>query len=354
MKPRMPFVLRFAHLWVIAMLFAATTMAASAQQATVQVEGWAAWAKNEDPVFGGQYVAADPSVILDNGLYRMFYTCIDPSGKVTNAEICEATSSDGLSWTNIPAAGAIEGLVLAGRPGAWDEHLETSLIVKRGDQYLLYYSGYQTDGLPVIGFPASLGLATSTDGITFTRVQDQPILSPTDGALDNDAVYGPTIVEHDGQLVMIYAGHCYNNCPTGEDSEVTLLAATSTDGITWTKQAEPVLAAVDELDWMKDGVSDPDLVQGPDGRFYLFFTGVLEDTRTIGAAVSDSPLGPWMVDAAPIILPSNTGVGFDAAGAVAPTVLFENDRARMWYRGTGVGDEGFAIGYAEAPLPIVG
>jgi predicted GH43/DUF377 family glycosyl hydrolase len=273
---------------------------------------------------------------------------------VTIAEICEATSSDGMSWTNIPTTGEIEGLVLAGRPGMWDEHLETSLIVKRGDQYLLYYSGYQTDGLPVIGFPASLGLATSTDGVTFTRVQDEPILSPTEGALDNDAIYGPTIVEYNSQLVMIYAGHCYNNCPTGEDSEVTLLAATSTDGITWTKQSDPVLARIDGLNWMEDGIADPDLVLGPDGRYYLFFTGVREDDRAIGLAVSDSPFGPWTVNADPIILPSVTGVGFDAAGVVAPTVLFEGDRARMWFRGTGSNDEGFAIGYAEAPWPIVG
>jgi predicted GH43/DUF377 family glycosyl hydrolase len=341
--------------WLLLLVIALVSVAeASAQQATIQKDGWTAWAIKEDPVFGGQYVAADPSVILDNGLYRMFYTCIDPSGEVTIAEICQATSSDGLSWANIPASGEIEGLVLAGRPGEWDEHLETSLIFKRGDQYFLYYSGYKTDGLPVIGFPASLGLATSTDGVTFTRVQDDPILSPTDGALDNDAVYGPAIVAHDGQLVMIYAGHCYNDCPTGEDSEVTLLAATSIDGLTWTKRADPVLAAVDGLDWMKDGLSDPDLVQGSDGRYYLFFTGVREDDRAIGVAVSDSPFGPWTVDADPIILPSTTGLGFDAAGVVAPTVLFENDRARMWYRGTGLGDEGFAIGYAEAPWPVVG
>lgn len=327
---------------------------ASAQQATIQEDGWAAWAIGEDPVFSGQYVAADPSVLLDNGLYRMSYTCIDPSGDVTIAEICEATSSDGMSWTNVPATGEIEGLVLAGRPGMWDEHLETSLIVKRGDQYLLYYSGYQTDGLPVIGFPASLGLAISTDGVTFTRVQDEPILSPTHGSLDNDAIYGPTIVEYNGELVMIYAGHCYNNCPTDEDSEVTLLAATSSDGISWTKQPDPVLAPVDGLGWMEDGVSDPDLVQGPDGRYYLFFTGVREDDRAIGVAVGDSPFGPWTVDADPIILPSVTVIGFDAAGVVAPTVLVEGDRARMWYRGTGINDEGFAIGYAEAPWPIMG
>jgi predicted GH43/DUF377 family glycosyl hydrolase len=335
----------------ILIVLIAFPVSAFAETVTIKEEGWTPWAIKEDPVFTGQYVAADPSVMLDNGLYRMFYTCIDPSGDVTIAEICQATSPDGETWTNVPVSGAIEGLMLAGRPGQWDEHLETSFVMKRGDQYLLYYSGYKTEGLPVLGFPASLGLAISTNGVNFTRVQDQPVLSPTEGSPDNDAVYGATIVEKDGLLTMIYAGHCYNNCPNDEDSDVTLLAATSTDGINWTKQTDPVLTSIDAINWMQDGVSDPDLALGPDGKYYLFFTGVRENESGIGVMVGDSPSGPWQLNLEPIILPS-PGFGFDAAGTYSPTVLIDGTRARMWYRGTAPNDGGFAIGYAEAPWPI--
>jgi predicted GH43/DUF377 family glycosyl hydrolase len=324
---------------------------AAAQEVTIKDETWAEWTQNEDEVFGGQYVAADPSVILDDGTYRMFYTCIDPSGETTFAVICEATSGDGLTWTNVPDRGAIDGLVLAGQPGSWDEHLETSFIFKRNGQYFLYYSGYKTDGLPVIGFPASVGLAVSTDGVNFTRVQDGPVLSPTEGALDNDAIYAPTIVEQNGVFTMIYAGHCYNNCPNGEDSDVTLLSATSTDGTNWTKNADPVIASIDALKWMADGVSDPDLVIGPDGKFYLFFVGVSDDERAIGIAVGESPAGPWQIDPGAIVV-APPGFGFDSAGVFSPSVIIDSSKARMWYRGTEPSDQGFSIGYAEAPWPI--
>jgi predicted GH43/DUF377 family glycosyl hydrolase len=344
--------MNFARI-VLLLIVALLPMAASAEEVvTIKEDGWAEWSAGDEEIFKGQWVAADPSVILDNGVYRMFYTCIDPEEKITYAVICSATSPDGMSWTNVDTGGEIEGLVLAGRLGMWDEHLETSFVMKRGDTYWLYYSGYKTEGLPVIGFPASVGVATSTDGVHFTRVQDDPVLSPTSGALDNDAVYAPTIVEANGQLTMIYAGHCYNNCPNDEDSDVTLMAATSSDGVSWTKQADPVLISIDAIDWMKDGVSDPDLTLGPDGRYYLFFVGVRDDERHIGVAVGDSPSGPWQLNPGAIVLPS-PGFGFNAAGVFSPSVLIDSSHARMWYRGTAPNDGGFAIGYAETAWPVV-
>jgi predicted GH43/DUF377 family glycosyl hydrolase len=315
--------------------------------------GWAAWTKRSDPVFEGQYVASDPAIVRDGDGYRMFYTCFvfDPTvafdPATTRAALCEATSPDGLAWTNVPADGPIEGLVLTGREGSWDENLEGSFAVERGGDYLLYYSGYRQQGTPAPGFPAALAVARSHDGLTFARVKDGPILRPTPGWYDTDAVYSPTIVDDHGKLVMIYAGHCYTGCKAAPG--VTLLAATSTDGLTWTKRSTPVLQALPELGWTRDGVAEPGLIEGPDGLFYLFFTGLRDADRVIGIARGTTPFGPWEVDRQPIVVPSASG--FDRAGVLAPDVVIEGDTVRMWFLGT-TPEEDIAIGYAEATWPL--
>jgi hypothetical protein len=87
------------------------------------------------------------------------------------------------------------------------------------------------------------------------------------------------------------------------------------------------------------------LVEDRDGSWLLFFTGVREELRQIGIARGDSPFGPWEAESEPVVAPGPAGA-FDAAGALAPFVVIEGDRMRMWY--LGVGDpEDFAIGYAE-------
>lgn len=319
-------------------------LALPAHAATAQSS--AEWSKRPEPIFTGQFIASDPAVIRDGALYRMFYTCWFPGEERFSAAICQATSDDGEHWANVQVDGAFEGVVLMGRDGEWDEHLEASFAVKRDGEYLLYYSGYRHEGVPAMGFPAALAVARSTDGVHFERVEDGPIIQPTPGWLDNDAVYSPAIIEHEDQLLMVYAGHCYTSCDAGYG--VSLLSASSNDGIHWIKHTEPVLQAVAGIDWTRDGVAEPALVE-TDGDFYLFFTGLDGDARVIGIARSAEPFGPWEVAPDPIITPSPDG--FDAGGVLAPDVRIEGDLARMWFLGVAL-DEVIAIGYAEAPFPF--
>ena len=185
-------------------------------------------------------------------------------------------------------------MVATGREGAWDKFLESAFLLpwKGGD--LLYASGYRYGGDPAQGFPAALEVFRSTDGGPFERVSDEPILAPTPGWHDADAVYSPSIVvdEANDRLVMVYAGHCYTGCD--HRPGVTLLTATSTDGISWEKQPEPALAAMpDDLPWTRDGVAEPGLVRLPDETWRLLFTTLIDDERAIGMASGPSPLGPW-------------------------------------------------------------
>jgi hypothetical protein len=173
-------------------------------------------------------------------------------------------------------------------------------------------------------------------------------MQPTLGGYDNDAIFSPTVLTVAGTHYMLYAGHCYTNCT--DEPGVRLLGATSPDGITWTKRAEPVLTRSTEIAWMRGGVGEPDLIQGPDGAFYLFFTGLQDDQRVIGMARGASPFGPWELNPVPVVTP--TLGGLDESGALAPEVIVEQGKARMWYLAI-VGGGYVWIGYAESVWPLL-
>lgn len=54
-----------------------------------------------------------------------------------------------------------------------------------------------------------IGLATSTDGFNFTRVQNTPVLSPTIGSFDGGSVEDPRVVKFGDEFYMTYAFRPY-------------------------------------------------------------------------------------------------------------------------------------------------
>jgi predicted GH43/DUF377 family glycosyl hydrolase len=311
----------------------------------VFAQDWPVFTKWDEPMFEGQFfIASDPVVLHEGDLYRMYYTCLDFFDE-PRAMICQATSDDGYEWQNIEMDNRVEGLVLRGREDEWDEDLEGAYVIHYGDEYLLYYSGYTHDGgVPAQGYPASLALATSNDGVYFERhANGNPILEPTSGWYDNDAVYSEVVFEYEDGLAMIYVGHCYTNCDFAYNT--SLVAATSPNGRVWTKYDDPVLLADPEISWMSEGVAEPALVAEPDGTYTLFFTGLQGEGRVLGMARGELPFGPWEINPDPILTP--TLDSYDDAGVLAPHVLVEDGIARMWYLATD--HEGYLrIGYAEA------
>ncbi len=320
---------------------------------------WARWAKHGPPVWEGWAIAADPSVILDNGIFRMFYTAWLPGPD--RALLAEAVSSNGIDWSPaLPVDSESPApVVLDGRPGAWDAQLETAFAIRRNGQYLLYYCGYPRSVDPVSA--GELGLARSEDGLHFVRVSDDPILHRTPGWYDNDAIFSPSMVWWrpnslaSDQGWLIYAGHCWTDC-SRVGPGLRILGATSTDGLSWTKAPEPVAEALlAGLDWTGAGVAEPDLVQGPDGLFYLFFSafsGEDGDTVQIGVARSPHPFGPWEADPRPIVATSDPD-GWEGKEVIAPSVLFENGKVRLWYHGFQKEEQDYRIGYAEATWPLM-
>lgn len=212
--------------------------------------------------------------------------------------------------------------------------------------------------------PAAADAAGAAEPTTFARAQSRPVLDTTTGFYDDYMTASPSVVRDHGVLHMVYTGHCQKpagytpllppsrTCP--EDSGIFLLGATSTDGIHWRKEPKPVLRPLPSARWMRDGVSEAELVRGPDDWFYLFFTGLgFPESRAIGVARSRSPFGPWDVNPHPIVrgefLPP-----FGNHKALAPSVSIEPRRGRvlMWFNGTNQLEVGWDIFGARSDWPL--
>ena len=77
-----------------------------------------------------------------------------------------------------------------GPPGAWDGGgAVTSAVVATPDGFMLWYEGY-----PEQPGPESIGLATSSDGVTFTKDTDPAIPAGACGTAPNAAVFQPNVL----------------------------------------------------------------------------------------------------------------------------------------------------------------
>ncbi len=312
---------------------------------TLTALAFAPWTTPAVPTFSGNWIASDPTIVQHNGLYYMYYTeGLEDAARVRPV-ISAAVSADGLAWTPVGGTES-SGIVVTGAGGE-QANLEGASIFKSGDTFILLYSGYGDIGDPVLFFPADLYAAVSVDGINFTPVSDQPVLARTVGGYDDDAVFSPTVIPYGDGFLMLYAGHAYGEGSAyGESPTVRLLAATSPDGLSWTKVAEPVLEYDAARPWMSDGVAEPALVVGPDGNYYLFFNALEGDARVIGLAVAADPLGPWEVVPEPILTAEALGM---PAGSflVGPHAELVNGVLRLWYTQV-TPDTVHTIAYAEA------
>lgn len=147
------------------------------------------WARHPDnPVLAvgpdgfDQDAVAHGTLINDSGIYKLWYHAVGDQGVI----IAYATSPDGINWTK-------QGPALIPGDGTWDEFaLWGPSVLKRGDTYWMWYSGAGPTG------PPAIGVVTSTNGITWTRQITSPVLS------EEGVIGDPSVIEDGGTLRMWY------------------------------------------------------------------------------------------------------------------------------------------------------
>jgi predicted GH43/DUF377 family glycosyl hydrolase len=224
--------------------------------------------------------------------YRMYYS------NWADGDIYLATSNDGLNWT----PGLTSVFSGTHQSGDWDmDWVCDPNVYFDGISYFMFYEGGINDP-----FLSQIGLATSSDGLIWTRFQADPVLSPGDpGEWDEQWVLDPMVIVDGTDWKMWYRG-------VGTDNSQAIGYATSTDGATWIKHAgNPVLTA-DPNSWDDGGA----------GGQWVMYDGVTyqmwyDSNHQIGYATSDDGINWVRPLDHPVLKPS-------------PRLYFEVNYAHDW------------------------
>jgi predicted GH43/DUF377 family glycosyl hydrolase len=207
------------------------------------------------------FVLYDP----DDGLWKMYYMGISGS----DSAIGLATATDPLGpWTKHPSNPVVEPTE------TWEDVALYSPLVLResASSWKMLYTGNNPAG------PARIGLATSTDGVTWTKYPSNPVLSPSGSGWMAASVFASrTLVKLGGTYHLYFAGK------QTELGYSKIGYASSTDLITWTLgSSNPILSP--SRAWEGDEVENPNLIQ-VGATQYLYFDCWFGTPSTIGVVV---------------------------------------------------------------------
>ena len=134
----------------------------------------------------------------------------------------------------------------------WDAKIrERGWIVRVGDEWRLYYTGYNTSKNAKTDL-RRLGLAVSKDGLSWKRVGDKPIV-------DDQWIEDLSIVQHDGLWIMVAEGR-----------DDIAHSFTSKDGIKWQREG-PLDIRKANGESISDGPRGTPFIMFENGEWYLFY-----------------------------------------------------------------------------------
>ncbi len=159
-------------------------------------------------------------------------------------------------------------LIPLGGPGAWDEaEICCATALEYDGTTYLWYAGRQS----LDSHRWRLGLATSTDGITFERYPDNPVMSVGEtGAFDAETVISPVVVrdQERGLFLMWYEGRDFFGL-------TAIGYAVSTDGVTWHRYPGNPVMAPEVLGLASIG--GPEVHRDADGRLRAWVHGTTNE-----------------------------------------------------------------------------
>lgn len=265
-----------------------------------------------------------------------------------------------LSLPSRTAGSGTGGAVIDAGPG-WDAGgVWAPAAASSGGSILVWYTG------AVGTTAANIGLATSPDGVTFTK-ETAPVLGPG-VAVDPchaDGAEAPSVIAGEsGGWIAFYAGR--------NATSRHLCRATSPDGRTWTVTPGPLgngavlvrATAPNRFDNL--GITGAAVARLPDGSLVAFFSGTgtaevnadnvgPEALSGIGLARSEDDGLSWTRDGDAFgagggfgalffgAEPVTDGFDWDSRGQYGPSVLVDGDVFRLYL--SGISDGGRRIGY---------
>ncbi len=212
-----------------------------------------------------------------------------------------------------------------GPAGSFDStHAKYPCVLKAGDLWMMWYNGRSDDA-----FTGSIGLATSPDGLHWTKAnKGHPVLRPGGpGAPDETKVDHPAVVRFNGRFHMWYTAG-------PRDSQYRICYAASDDGMVWERQnsGQPVLGPGKPGQFDDQVVLHPAVVRDDNGLLHLWYNGVgPQKSFRVGHAISRDGIH-WerQNDGNPVLSPGTVD-GRQESYVYNVMVLLEDGLYRMWY-----------------------
>ncbi|NOZ86325.1 MAG: hypothetical protein GXP49_08655 [Deltaproteobacteria bacterium] len=278
-----------------------------------------------------------PCVILDSGVYKMWYTGIDSGGTY---RIGYAESGDGVTWNN-----NILVLDSNSSPGTWDDDgVGYPSVIKEGSTYHMWYAGFDASWGNGVW---SIGHATSNDGKNWTVDPANPVLVRSPGAWDRDGVSMPWVEKLNGLYFVYYTG--YRNydltaVPPDMESDIGLAIATSPSG-PYAKQGS-LLTDGGGGTWDDYAVLEPNVSILDGGIFVMYYEGWPNQPSSvnaipvsfIGLAVSTDGFNWYKVNGTggPVIFPGGDAWKDKHVGGPSYLNLKSSGGSEMiWFHGAG-------------------
>ncbi|QQS35233.1 MAG: hypothetical protein IPM56_13375 [Ignavibacteriales bacterium] len=190
------------------------------------------------------------AVYFDDGIYTIYY--VGWANQNGQWNIGRATSTDGINWTKDP-----HPILYAS--GGWEYQIAPASVVKLDGTYYLYYYGISSG-------TAKIGLATSTDGITWNRYSNNPILEKTQN-WEGTGIYYPAVIHDNGMFKMVYMNRYGNLTAFG--------TATSSDGKNWTKSADNPFFTEENTanNWALYDIAYPNYIK-LENEYRIYYSGI--------------------------------------------------------------------------------
>jgi hypothetical protein len=223
-------------------------------------ETWTKYASN--PVITGASGSAywTPYVFKDGSTYYLYATKQLSSTPGSGSTIVRFTSSDGISWS-----AATEVLTLSGS----EQNFGNKTVWIEGSTWYMLYEWQN------VSFNWLLSLATSSDGVTWTKSGSNPVLQIASGA---GTVGGPEVRKIGSYYYLLAQTAPSGNTPTDiylyRSSNLTSWTELGTNPVLWRSKT-----------WETNQVADASLVDDPSGTTsHFYFDGVNGSVEQTGSA----------------------------------------------------------------------
>jgi len=195
--------------------------------------------------------SADTVIGLDDR-FHMWYDGVTPNGTY---RIGHATSFDGIHWIRDSRNPVMD----VGSPGEWDSRgVFCNTVMREQDRYVMWYSGLNEKW--------QIGVATSEDGVNWTRNPTNPVLRVgKEKDWDGRVAYHCYVIKARNGYAMWYAG-------ANKSGIQQLGLAVSYDGFRWHKYPSNPVLKPETAGWDCKSIWAPHVLH--DGNTYrIYYSG---------------------------------------------------------------------------------